>query len=51
VIGTGTAGFNGDGLPPIDTQLDSPSGVWVTPDGRVLVADSGNHRVRLFQNQ
>ncbi len=49
VIGTGAAGFNGDGLPPHDTMLNEPSAVWATPDGVVFVADAGNHRVRMFR--
>lgn len=48
VIGTGEPGYNGDGLPPEQTQLNSPTAVWVTEDGEVFVADSGNHRIRLF---
>lgn len=48
VVGTGTAGFNGDGRPPTETQLDSPSSVWVADDGTVYVADAGNHRIRVF---
>lgn len=49
IIGTGEPGFNGDGLPAIETQLDTPTAVWVTNDGVVYVADSGNHRIRRFQ--
>jgi len=49
VVGTGVAGFNGDGRAPLETQLNNPSAVWVTPNGWVFVADAGNHRVRLFQ--
>jgi len=51
VIGTGEAGFNGDGLQPAETQLNTPTAVSVSPEGCVYVADSGNHRIRLFQNQ
>lgn len=48
VMGTGTAGFNGDGLPPTETQLDRPAAVFVADDGYVYVADAGNHRIRRF---
>ncbi len=51
VIGTGTAGFNGDNLSPTETQLTEPTAVWVTPDQRVFVADAGNNRIRLFQDR
>ena len=46
--GTGEAGFNGDGLAPSATQLNEPRGVVALASGPVLVADSANHRVRLF---
>ncbi|MEK6676715.1 MAG: hypothetical protein AABZ47_13815 [Planctomycetota bacterium] len=46
VAGTGTAGFNGDNLPALQTQLNDPSDVFVTQNGDVLIADSGNHRIR-----
>lgn len=48
VAGTGEAGFNGDGLPPTETQLRTPTAVLATPDGRVFIADGGNHRVRMY---
>jgi streptogramin lyase len=51
VIGTGTSGFNGDNLPPAETQLNGPTAVWATPDRRVFVADSGNQRIRLFEDR
>lgn len=49
VVGTGAAGFNGDGLAPADTQLNSPAAVWAGVDGRVFIADSGNHRLRMYE--
>lgn len=49
VAGTGSPGFNGDGLPPDETQLDTPTAVWVTVDGTVFIADAGNHRVRFYR--
>jgi hypothetical protein len=47
VIGTGEPGFNGDNLPPQETQLDTPTGVWVTDQNWVFVVD--RHRIRLFR--
>ncbi|HEX8122884.1 MAG TPA: hypothetical protein VF549_16650 [Solirubrobacteraceae bacterium] len=44
--GTGTPGFSGDGGPAAAARLRAPSAVTVLPGGDVLVADSGNHRVR-----
>jgi len=48
VAGTGVPGFNGDGHAPTETQLHGPSSVWVTPEGRVFIADSANHRIRAY---
>ena len=45
LAGTGTAGFNGDGV-VATAQLSSPTGVAVDAGGNVYVADSGNNRVR-----
>ena len=46
VVGTGTAGFNGDGLGPLATLLDHPSGVSRDPVGNVYFTDTNNQRVR-----
>ena len=44
--GTGTTGFSGDGGPAIAAQLDSPSGIAVSPTDELDIADSGNRRIR-----
>jgi hypothetical protein len=45
VVGTGVAGFSGDGASAIDATLDSPRDIDV--GGRFLyIADTGNHRIR-----
>ena len=49
LAGTGTAGFNGDGLEPSRTQLFDPQSLVVGDDGEILVADRGNARVRAIR--
>jgi uncharacterized protein (TIGR03437 family) len=46
VAGTGARGFSGDGGDPASAQLDSPTAIAIDGDGSLLVADSGNHRIR-----
>ncbi len=46
IAGTGSAGFSGDGGPAVAAGLRSPEALRVDGAGNVLVADSGNHRVR-----
>lgn len=48
LIGTGELGFNGDGLPGPETALASPTAVREAPDGRPLVVDFSNMRVRVL---
>ena len=47
VAGDGTAGFTGDGGPATDAELNFPSGVTVDGAGNVVIADTGNSRVRV----
>ena len=46
IAGTGTPGFNGDGLVAVATQFYGPWGVAVDSQGRILVDDYVNSRVR-----
>lgn len=46
VAGTGTAGYNGDGIAATAAQIFRPQDIAVTPDGGFLIADTNNHRVR-----
>jgi sugar lactone lactonase YvrE len=48
VAGTGVQGFGGDGAAATAALLDTPAGVAVTSDGRIFVADSHNHRIRVI---
>jgi hypothetical protein len=46
VAGTGRAGFSGDRGPAYFAELNTPSAVALDDAGRILIADSGNNRVR-----
>lgn len=46
IAGTGVRGFGGDGGLATQAQMFSPQGVALAADGSVLIADTGNHRVR-----
>ena len=46
VAGTGVAGFSGDGGPAAAAQLSRPHSIVFDPDGRLLICDIGNHRMR-----
>lgn len=48
VVGTGAAGFNGDGLNADVTDLNNPSGLTIDRCGNLLIADGGNGRIRQF---
>ena len=46
VVGNGDPGFGGDVVEVKEARLNDPEGVWVRPDGTVLVSDADNGRVR-----
>jgi sugar lactone lactonase YvrE len=46
VAGTGVAGFSGDGGPAVKAQLRQPHSIAFDKDGRLLICDIGNHRIR-----
>ena len=46
VAGNGTRGFFGDGVPATSAQLDFPKGLGLDGAGNLLIADSGNYRIR-----
>ena len=47
IAGNGTQGFAGDGSAATAAELNGPSGVAVSGDGRMFIADTGNQRVRV----
>lgn len=51
LAGTGSAGFNGDNQPAVETKLDNPNGVVMrtTRGGRkIYISDKDNNRVRIL---
>ncbi len=46
IAGSGDSNFSGDGGPATSAGLTFPSGVAVDTSGRVLIADTLNHRIR-----
>lgn len=51
MVGTGVAGFNGDGQAASTAELDHPGGIAVDGAGDLFVADTGNCRVRMVPAQ
>jgi sugar lactone lactonase YvrE len=46
VVGTGTQGYNGDGIPATTAQLNNPAAVALDGGGNLYIADTWNHRIR-----
>jgi sugar lactone lactonase YvrE len=46
IAGTGANAYSGDGGPAREAALQRPAGLTIDTDGSLLVADSGNHRIR-----
>lgn len=44
--GTGTAGYNGDGIAASNAELNGESGLAFDASGNLYIADTSNHRVR-----
>ena len=48
IAGTGAKGKDGDYGPALDADLHKPRGLSVSPDGDLLIADWGNHAIRMI---
>lgn len=46
IAGTGTAGFSGNGGPAASAELRMPHSIALDREGRLLICDIGNHRIR-----
>jgi sugar lactone lactonase YvrE len=51
IVGTGEAGYSGDGGPARDARIDHPTCVSLDPQGNLLVAEGGErHRIRMVDS-
>gem|GEM_PF-802471 len=46
IAGTGSSGYNGDGIPAVNATLNSPVRLALAANGDVYIADNGNNRIR-----
>ena len=46
IVGTGVAGFGGDGGPGIAASINNPNAVYSSTTGLVYISDAMNHRIR-----
>jgi sugar lactone lactonase YvrE len=46
IAGTGDSGFNGDGMPAVESALAGPSGLALDQEGHLYIADTFNGRIR-----
>ncbi len=49
LLGTGTPGLGGDGIPASQAQLNDPENVMLRSDGSILITEGGNARVRMMK--
>lgn len=45
-VGTGSAGYSGDGANASSATLNGPTGLFLTPSGVLYIADTGNNVIR-----
>lgn len=50
IVGTGTAGWAGDGAPATAAQISGPRAIQIMPNGSYYISDAGNNRIRLVKN-
>ena len=50
IAGNGTQGYAGDGGPATAAEFNEPSGLAVSTDGRLFIADTGSQRVRVVSS-
>jgi sugar lactone lactonase YvrE len=50
IVGTGLPGDLGTQADPLQARLKEPSGLDLLVNGTLVIADSGNHRIRSLQN-
>ena len=48
VAGTGQQGYEGDNGPALGAKLGGPKGITLAPDGRIFLADTENHAIRVI---
>ena len=48
IAGNGIQGFAGDGGPATAAEVDTPSAVAVSSDGRIFISDTHNNRIRVI---
>jgi len=48
VAGTGDSGYNGDGMPAVESSLAGPSGLALDQEGNLYIADTFNGRIRMI---
>jgi len=46
IVGNGTPGYLGDGLPATSAEINQPGGFTVDAAGNIYIADYGNNRIR-----
>lgn len=49
VAGTGEQGSSGDGGAALKAKLNGPKHLCIDPNGNVLIADTENHRIRVYR--
>lgn len=50
VGGTGNGGYNGDAIPAVSAQLNTPAGICTDAAGNIYIADTENHRIRMIHH-